>query len=105
MGLTRDDRDPSGAMPPKLLYSGDKYFAAFFIGSARLFTTGCGELPGALLASAEPTVETVSVREAPPGQDMAITVSTATFPTAPLRWRSVAPFGKMADLTDKSKLV
>jgi hypothetical protein len=27
------------------------------------------------------------------------------FPTATLRWRSVSPFGNMADLTDKTKLV
>ena len=27
------------------------------------------------------------------------------FPTATLRWRSVSPLGKMADLTDKTKLV
>jgi hypothetical protein len=40
-----------------------------------------------------------------PARTAALTVSTAIFPTATLRWRSVSPFGKVADLTDKTKLV
>jgi hypothetical protein len=39
--------------------------------------------------------------QAPP----AINREHGHFPTATLRWRSVSPFGKVADLTDKTKLV
>jgi hypothetical protein len=46
------DRDPSRAMPPGLLYTGDKSFFLFgFFTAAQLFTVVCGELFRALLAN------------------------------------------------------
>ena len=59
-GLGHTDRDPSGAMPPIPLYSGDEICKSFSNESAHVFTTGCGELPRALLASAIFMVGTVS---------------------------------------------
>ena len=44
-------------------------------------------------------------REASPGQDIGSSREHGHFPNATLRWRSVSPPGKMADLTDKTKLV
>ena len=40
-----------------------------------------------------------------PGKEIGNNREHGHFPTATLRWRSVSPFGKMADLTDKTKLV
>jgi hypothetical protein len=48
----RVDRDPSRAMPPRLLYPGDKSFSLFvFFTAAQLFTVVRGELFRALLAN------------------------------------------------------
>jgi hypothetical protein len=44
-------------------------------------------------------------REASPGQNAGIIREHGHFPTAPLRWRSVSPFGKLADLTAQTRLV
>ena len=44
-------------------------------------------------------------REASPGKDISNNREHGHFPTATLRWRSVSPFGKLADLTDKTNLV
>ena len=49
--------------------------------------------------------DTAIGREAPPGQDIGINREHGHFSTATLRWRSVSLLGKMADLTDKTKLV
>jgi hypothetical protein len=38
-------------------------------------------------------------------QDTIINREHGHFPTAAFRWRSIPPFGKVADLTDKSNLV
>jgi hypothetical protein len=40
-----------------------------------------------------------------PAKNSGINREHGHFPTATLRWRSVSPFGNMADLTDKTKLV
>ena len=49
--------------------------------------------------------DTAIGREAPPGQDIGINREHGHFPDATLRWRSFSPPGRMADLTDKTKLV
>jgi hypothetical protein len=50
-GSAVDDRDPSGAMRPGLVCTGCKSFSLYFVfGAAELFTEGCGELLGLLLA-------------------------------------------------------
>ena len=50
-GLVLDDRDPPGAMRPWQACLGRKGFSLDFISAAaELFTDGCGELSGALLA-------------------------------------------------------
>jgi len=53
-----DDRDPFSAMRPTTTILGRKIF-----GAAELFTGGCGELPGALLAAGGIPLETVSDAE------------------------------------------
>jgi len=60
----------------------------------------------ALRREAPPVAEdTVVGREASPGQDIGNSREHGHFPDATLRWRSVSPPGRMADLTDKTKLV
>jgi hypothetical protein len=50
-GCGTNDRDPSGAMRPEEGCLGRKMLSAsFMVGSAKLFTAGCGELLLALLA-------------------------------------------------------
>ena len=44
-------------------------------------------------------------REASPGQGVSNNREHGHFPTAAFRWRSISSLGKMADLTDKTKLV
>ena len=51
VGCSMEDRDPLGAMRPWLVCLERKSFSLTFVmGAAELFTEGCGELPGALLA-------------------------------------------------------
>src|SRR5438552_13629655 len=51
-GWVTNDRDPSGAMRPAGLCLGRKSFSPpFILGAAQLFTAGCGEIFGDLLAS------------------------------------------------------
>ena len=49
--------------------------------------------------------DTAIRREAPPGQNIGSSREHGHFPDATLRWRSISPPGKMADLTDKTILV
>src|SRR5881394_3421921 len=56
-GWVTNDRDPSGAMRPAGLCLGRKSFSPpFILGAAQLFTAGCGEFFGDLLASGSITV-------------------------------------------------
>ena len=65
-----------------------------------------GKTPAAIRREAPPVAEDKQYgREASPGQDRGINREHGHFPTATLRWRSVSPFGKVADLTDKTNLV
>ena len=60
----------------------------------------------AIRREAPPVAEdTVVGREASPGQNIGNSREHGHFPDATLRWRSVSPPGRMADLTDKTKLV
>ena len=59
----------------------------------------------ALARDASHGQDTAIGREAPPGQDIGINREHGHFPDATLRWRSISPPGRMADLTDKTKLV
>ena len=65
-----------------------------------------GQISSAIRREAPPVAEDKQYgREASPGQDSRNNREHGHFPTATLRWRSVSLLGKMADLTDKTKLV
>lgn len=98
----RDSQETNRARPKK--QNGRETSSGQNRNSPRVVARGQGNSNTARGSACRPRTSNMAARLRP-AKDMGNSREHGHFPTAAFRWRSIPPLGKMADLTDKSKLV